>query len=115
MKPKPRPAGNKLKIPVFDVDEEDKKEPQKNAAPARKPAAAANSGGGGDQDDFKNRLSAMLMMGPRPQATRAPPPRHTAMASPQELIDARLDMPKIARERGVTTRYDISKYDFDGF
>ena len=106
---KPAPS-KKLKIPVFDVDEEE----EKKAPVVRKPIAkiAKNEG----EDDFKANLAAMLARGPS-QKARAPPARHghTMMSNTEDIVEARLNMPKVTRSRGVTTKYNLDKFDFDDF
>ena len=100
----------KLVIPTVTVEEEEKK-----PAPTKKPVAAAKQEGEGNQDDFKKRLEAMLLGGPKPQAVSRPAVRQSTMPTAAEIMDMKLDVPKIVRARGITTKYDISKYNFDGF
>lgn len=114
-------------MPIFDKDdsEEEKSEVQDSvrslakpaARPKPKPAPAKKQDDGGDDpDDFKNRLAAMLARGPGAIA-RAParPAAVSMQQTPEEILDAKLSVPGLARKRNVTTKYAVEKYDFEGF
>ena len=108
-------------MPLFEDDDEEEKKP-KPVAPSKKaarptPAAAqSDDKDEDDPDDFKARLAAMLA-GPAPSsvAKRPPAARQSEWQTPADIVQAKLSIPKVSRTRQATTRYDISKYDFDGF
>ena len=116
-------AGAKLKMPLFDNDDDEEEKKPKPVAPSKKqpqrptPAAAqSNDDDENDPDDFKARLAAMLA-GPAPSATtKRPPAARPSEWQTSEVIDqAKLSIPKVTRDRKKTTKYDISKFDFEGF
>ncbi len=94
-----------------DSDGEKKKKEEAKKKPAPKKLEKKEG-----EDDFKANLAAMLARGPS-QITRMPAASRpvTQAESQDQLIEARLDMPKVNRSRGVTTKYNIDKFDFDGF
>ena len=83
--------------------------------------SAAVGGGNGDdgenQDDFKNRLAAMLSRGPPSKSAMAVKrPVYASGESCEDIVNAKMDIPKMQRNRVQTTKkYDASNYDFDGF
>lgn len=106
----PKPAPKKLKFNVFDADEEDKKEEAAKPAPPKKI----------NMKDNVNFLANMLSkQGPPPSFSAARPVSQSTVAAPsqtpEEIIDAKLSVPKLTAQRRKTTRYDASKHDFDGF
>ena len=115
-------AGAKLKMPLFDNDDDEEEKKPKPVAPSKKPqrptpaAAQSNDDDENDPDDFKARLAAMLA-GPAPSATtKRPPAARPSEWQTSEVIDqAKLSIPKVTRDRKKTTKYDISKFDFEGF
>ena len=69
---------------------------------------------GGDPDDFKNRLAAMLSRGPSATVAKKPPVI-SAQQTNEEIVDAKLSIPKVTRQRANTKKYDLAQFDFDGF
>ena len=83
-------------------DEEEKKKPAMKPKPIKKLHSEDDGG-------FLAQLSAHLARGPAVAVQKRPanPPSHH-LQTPQELIDAKLSIPRIKRTRGVTTKYDAS-------
>ena len=67
-----------------------------------------------EDDDFKAGLAAMLARGPS-YISRRPAARMTAVETMDQVIDARLALPGVTKQRGATTKYNVDKYNFDDF
>ena len=59
----------------------------------------------------------MLASLPPAAVNKRPEPRPAANSTNtnEEIVTAKLDLPQITRERGASTKYDITKYNFDDF
>ena len=102
----------KKKLAQFVIQNEDSEE-EKKEAPKRKPMKKL---GTADDGGFMAQLEARLAKGP-PAAVQKrpvnPPGQH--LSTPLEIVDAKLSIPKMSRSRGVTKKYDVSKYNFENF
>ena len=63
-----------------------------------------------------SQLPAMHARGPSaPQRRAAIPAGGAGLTTPEEIVTAKLSIPKISRQRGVTRKYDVGKFNFDDF
>ena len=82
--------------------EEEKKDSAKKPRPIKKLKSEDDGG-------FLSQLTAHLARGPAVAIQKRPAnPPSQALETPEELVDAKLSIPKIKRTRGVTTKYDMS-------
>ena len=101
----------KKKLGQFVIQNMDDEE-EKKAATKPKPIKKLQSDDGG----FMAQLAARLAQGPPAAVQKRPanPPVQN-LETPEELVDAKLSIPKMSRSRGVTKKYDVSKYNFENF